>query len=729
MIKGKKQKGINTVDPKKPLDCLFAPNSLTLIGASSREGSLGRALMHNIIQGDYKGAIFPINPSHSIIFDVPCYPNIGALPFPPELAIICTPANSVPSLIEELGKKGTKMALVISAGFGEGGRADGLFLQEKMLEAAKTYDMRIVGPNSLGIIDTSSKLNATFAPLTPKKGNVAFISQSGALLVSMLEWAHTMGLGFSKLLSVGKLSDLNFADYLEYLKDDPSTEAIILYIEAITEAQRFLSVAKKTVLQKPVIVMKSGRFQGAAQAVRSHSGALAGSDAVYEAAFRQAGLLRLYELQDVYDLLLTMNNLPNIKGNRFAILTNGGGVGVLATDALIAAGGELSPLSAQTLDKLNAVLPPTWSQGNPIDIIGDALPERYSSCLKILMNDPSLHTILLMHCPTVLSPAKELFEVVLDIIENWNRPHPDLFMVSLQQNLEKKILTRLAHNKIPLYPTPERAVRALIHLLNAENEKRFLDDTPPKSIKVEPKVSRILKELVAKKEQTWLDHHVIQEILTAYNIPVVRTEFASSPTEAKIISQKMNFPLVLKIASKDIVHKSDLGGVILNLKSSEEVEESAERMLKTVSSYNPQTRIEGFLLQPVISIDHGFELFLGGIRDQTFGPIIIFGAGGKAVEVIKDKSLTLAPLTQKSALNLIEKTRIFEQLKGYRDQDPIPLNGLISCLINLSHLLFNHPEISEIDINPLLADTKRLLVLDTRMRLSQPAERDKEAKL
>jgi len=704
----------------KPLDLLFSPQSIALIGASPKEGSLGRALMENIINGGYEGTIFPVNPKYTEILGIPSYASVKTLPFPPDLGVICTPAEPVPSLIADLGKKVTKVAVVITAGFGEGEHEEGARLQEKMLEAARIYGVRIVGPNCLGIINPDVKLNATFSTLSPKPGSVAFITQSGALLVSMMECANTMGIGFSKLLSVGGMSDLNFADYLEYLKDDPKTKAIILYIEAITDAKRFLSIAKETVTTKPVAVIKSGRFQGAAQAVRSHSGALAGSDAVYEAAFRQAGLCRLYELQDVYDLFLMMNHLPKLKGDNLAILTNGGGLGILATDALIALGGELSPLSASTLNKLNIVLPPTWSQGNPVDIIGDAPPERYAAVLNILMDDPGLHALLLMHCPTALSSAEGIFGVITETIDKWKRARPDIFMVSLQQNIKKKILSHFTENKIPIYPTPERAVRAFHHILSCENEGRFIDKSKEKPIKVLAKVTKILKQLSLKKDQEWLDHHVNHEILTSYGIPVIKTEFASSLSQARLVSQKMTFPIVLKIASEDIIHKSDIGGVILNLTNPEEVEKSAKKMLSVIATHNPQARIDGFILQPMIPLDHGFELFLGGIQDKTFGPVVIFGAGGKAVEVVNDKALALAPLSQKSAMDLIEKTKIYNQLKGYRDQDPIPFDQLIECLIKVSYLLVNHPEIAELDINPLLTDSKRILVLDSRMRLSLP---------
>lgn len=700
------------------LDLLFSPQSLALIGATQKEGSLGRALMENIIKGGYEGTITPINPKYTEVLGLKCYPNVGKLSFTPDLAVICTPATIVPQIIQELGEKGTKVAVVISAGFAEGGHEEGSHLQAKMLEDARLHGVRIVGPNCLGIINTNAKLNATFSTLTPKEGGIALISQSGAILVSMLEWAHTMGVGFSKLASVGAMSDLNFADYLEYLQHDPQTHSIVLYIEAITDAHRFLSVAKKTVMKKPVIVIKSGRFQGAAQAVRSHSGALAGSDAVYDAAFRDAGLCRLFELQNVYDLLLTLNHFPKLKGNHLTILTNGGGVGILATDTLIATGGELSILSSSTINKLNAVLPPTWSQGNPVDIIGDAPPARYAKSLEILMDDSSIQTILLMHCPTALSSTHEVFKLIIEIISKRKTPRPDIFVVCLQQNIEKDLLSHFNQNKIPIYPTPERAVRSFMHLLRCENEKKFIDNSIRKPIRIKENVSKVLNVLIKKKGHEWLDHHIIQDILTEYGIPVVKTEAASSPSDAKTISQKMDFPLVLKIASKDIIHKSDVGGVVLNLMNPEDVEKSAHVMLKTVATYQPQARIEGFVLQPMVPLDHGFELFLGGVQDKTFGPVVIFGAGGKAVEVIKDKALALAPLTEKSARNLIEQTRIYEQLKGYRDQEPIPLDQLIDCLVKLSYILFNHPEIAELDINPLLADTQKVLVLDTRMRLS-----------
>lgn len=705
-------------DARPSLDLLFSPQSLALIGASPKEGSLGRALMENIIKGKYTGALVPINPKYTDVLGVPCSANVKDLPFTPDLAVISTPSKVVPQVMKDLGEKGVKMAVVISAGFAEDSHREGAKLQVEMLNIARSYGIRIVGPNCLGIVSTHAKLNATFATLTPPEGEIAFVSQSGAILISLLEWAYTMGIGFSKLASVGGMSDLNFADYLEYLKDDSQTKAIVLYIEAITEAQRFLSIAKKTVIKKPVIVIKSGRFQAAAQAVRSHSGALAGSDAVYEAAFREAGVCRLYELQDVYDLLLALNHFPKLKGDQLTILTNGGGVGILATDTLIAAGGELATLSPVTLNKLNTILPPTWSQGNPVDIIGDAPPERYIKSLQILMDEPSIQSILLMHCPTALSPTHDVFKAIIDVTSQKKDYQADIFVVSLQQNIEKNILSHLNHNKIPIYPTPERAVRAFMRLLKCENEKKFIDRSPHKPMKVNGKILKLLKSLVKKQEQEWLDHYVVQEILAEYGIPVVKTEVASSPSHAKTISQKMDFPLVLKIASKDIVHKSDVGGVVLNLTNPEEVEESAQNMLKTVAAYQPQARIEGFVLQPMVPLDHGFELFLGGIRDKTFGPVVIFGAGGKAVEVVKDKALALAPLTKKSARNLIEQTRIYEQLKGYRDQEPIPLEQLIDCLVRFSYILFNHPEIAELDINPLLADTKKILVLDTRMRLA-----------
>lgn len=704
---------------RKVLDLLFSPKSLALIGATPKEGSLGRALMENIIKGGYEGALFPINPKYTDVLGFSCYPNIEQLPHVPNLAIICTPAAIVPQLIQEIGEKGIKIALIISAGIAEGENLEGNHLQAEMLEIARRYEVRLVGPNCLGIINTYVKLNATFSPLTPLKGEISFITQSGAMLVSFLEWASTMDIGFSKLASVGSMSDLNFADYVEYLQNDPQTKAIILYIEAITDAHRFLAVAKKTVMKKPIIVIKSGRFQAAAQAVRSHSGALAGSDAVYEAAFREAGLCRIFELQDLYDLLLILNNSPELKSNRLAILTNGGGLGILAVDSLLSAGGELSVLPLATMAKLNIVLPPTWSQGNPVDIIGDAPPERYSKALEILMDDPSLQTILLMHCPTALSPAKSVFEIVIKAITKRQSPRPDIFIVSLQQNIEKNIQSLFKQNKIPIYPTPERAVRAFLHLLQSENEKKFIDTSPQKPIKAKESVSMLLSSFAQKRKQNeWLDHPVIQEILTEYGIPVVKTEVASSPAMAKRISQKMGFPLVLKIASRDIIHKSDVGGVVLNLRNPEEVKKSAETMLKTVHTYQPQARIEGFILQSMVLLNHGFELFLGGIQDKTFGPVVIFGAGGKAVEVLNDKALALAPLTQKTARNLIEQTRIYAQLKGYRDQKPIPLDQLIDSLVRLSYILLNHPEIVELDINPLLADTEKVLVLDTRMRLS-----------
>ena len=702
------------------LNSLFSPKSLAVIGASVRPKSLGRALMQNILNSGYEGNIYPINPKYTEVFGKPCYSNVKDLPSVPDLGVICTPAKSVPQVLDDLGQRGTKAVVIIPAGFVEGdNNTEGIFLEKEVVEIARSYGLRFVGPNCLGIINTAINLNATFSEGIFQKGDIALVSQSGAILDAALQWGQAMGIGFSKLVSVGEMGDLTFADYLEYLKEDPETKAIILYIEAIKDGAAFISMVKKTVVKKPVIVMKAGRFQGAQKAVRSHSGALAGNDDIYEAVFRDVGAYRIYELQDLYDLLFALNVFPNLKENHLTIITNGGGAGILAADKILACRGELSTLSPATVEKLNEFLPPLWSHGNPIDIIGDASAERYEKTLNALLDEDTLHNFLIIHCPTLLSPAQEVFQIVHKTIEKKKNKKPVVFMVSLQHDIEKSILTQYYKDDIPIFPTPERAVQTFLHLLGCRDKMIMIDQSQPKPLCVSIKANQILDAFIKKEKDTWLDHHTMQEMLRDYNLPILNAVYAASPLEAKKLSEKIGFPLALKATGEGIIHKSDLGGVILNLNSSQDVYEKAKKMQDLFTTYSPSISLQGFLLQPMLPLDHSFELFLGGIRDKTFGPMILFGAGGKAVELVKDRALGLVPLTRESAFSLMKQTKIYEQLKGYRDQKPIPLNQLADCLVNFSYLIYNHPKIIEVDINPLFVDSERIVVMDTRMKICQ----------
>ena len=706
------------------LDALFRPNSIALIGASNRPHSIGAVIAENLREGGFEGPILPVNPKHNAVAGILCYPDVKSLPLTPDLAVICTPPQTVPPLIAELGARGTKAAIVVTAGFREGGNAAGIALQNAMLEAARPHLLRVVGPNCLGVISTPIQMNASFAPSTPQKGGVAFVAQSGAMVTTVLDWATGRGIGFSHLVSLGDMSDVDFGDMLDFLANDQDTTAILLYVEAVTAARKFMSAARAASRVKPVIAIKAGRQAAAARAAASHTGALAGIDAVYDAAFDRAGILRAYDLDEIFDAVETLAHKPRIEGDRLAILTNGGGIGVLATDALIAQGGELATLSAGMLAKLNAVLPPTWSHGNPIDIIGDADATRYGAALSALSDTKEADALLVLNCPVAVASSLDAARAVagaktkIPVLANW---------LGSQSAAETHDVFDRAG--VPAYDTPEKAVRGFMHMVRYHRVQQTLQEVPPSAPSAFAADTRTAQEIVTKalaRGPAWLDPQEVSALFACYGIPFVRTNIAATPQEAANTAPAIGGPVALKILSRDITHKSDVGGVTLDLADAQAVKTAAEAMLGRIAKAAPSAHIEGFIVQEMIRRPNAYELILGMALDKTFGPFLLFGQGGTAVEVINDKALALPPLNIKLANQMMARTRVFRQLKGYRDRPPAAMDEIALTLVKLSQLISDLDEITELDINPLLADERGVIALDSRVRVAAATDRPRD---
>ncbi len=697
------------------LDALFSPTTIALIGASNRPGSVGAVLARNLFDAGFEGPILTVNPRERAIRSALNYHSVSELPLAPDLAIIATPPDTVPGLIRELGERGCRAVVVITAGFGEGEHADGQVLKQAMLDAAKPYLMRIVGPNCLGILAPHRGINASFAHIMPQKGNVAFVTQSGAVATSILDWASARGVGFSHVVSLGSMSDVDFGDMLDYLALDPKTHSILLYVEAITEARKFLSAARKASRNKPVVVVKAGRSDAGAKAALSHTGALAGADAVYDAAFRRAGMLRVNTLDELFQAAGTLATGIHVKGDRLAILTNGGGIGVLAVDELAEMQGRLAELSEATLARLDSVLPPTWSHANPVDILGDAPGERYTSALEALLNEKEADAILVMNCPTAVADSLDAAQAVVDILGS---QRPAVLTCWLGEGAPAKARHLFAAQKIPTYETPEQAIRAFWHLSSYWRNQQTLMETPPPIStdgSIDKASANAIIDQVLKDERNVLTEPEASAILSAYGIPTVPAIAVHTPEEASEAAKQLGFPVVLKILSRDISHKSDSGGVQLNLASPGAVMQAAEDMLATLRQVAPEARLDGFNVQPMIRRPGAHELILGVAEDSVFGPIIMFGQGGTAVELIGDRVVGLPPLNPLLAQDMIQATRISRLLRGYRDRPAADLEAISLTLIKLSQLISDLDRVVELDINPLLADATGVIALDARI--------------
>ncbi len=701
------------------LDKLFAPKSVALFGASEREDSVGKAVTDNLLSADFDGPVWLVNPNHKEINGVPCYPGATQLPEAPDLAVIATPAKVIPDIIAGLGDKRTKAAVVISAGIRQQN------LTQKILDAARPHCLRIVGPNCIGMMTPEIGLNASFAHAMPLKGDLAFVSQSGAIISAALDWATGEGIGFSCMISMGDMADVDLGDILDYLAGDNKTRAILMYLEQVTDARKFMSAARSAARIKPVVVIKSGRHEEAAKAAHSHTGALAGSDAVYNAAFHRAGILRVIDLEDLFDAAQALSRLKPIAGDRLAIVTNGGGAGVLAVDRLIDFGGALAALSDKTIEALNKVLPPTWSKANPVDIIGDAGPKRYQTAIEAVLDDPETDAVLVINCPTALASGTEAAKATIKAIEKHNKEHPQpkpILTNWLGDGAAHEARKLLSENGYPTYESPSDAVRGFTYLTRHAKDQRALMRTPPslpEEFETNPDTIKRNIDSALEEGRAVLTEIESKTILKAYGIPTVRTVIARTPEEvkkaAKVFTDDDGSEVAIKILSEDITHKSDVDGVVLGLPNADAAKAAAQEMHARIQKAMPDADIEGFTVQPMIRRPGAHELIIGVSEDITFGPVIMFGEGGTAVEVIKDTAMALPPLDMKLAYDLMDETRVYKLLQGYRDRPAADTDAIALTLVRVSQMIAELPEIRELDINPLLADENGVIALDARI--------------
>ncbi|MCW4006134.1 MAG: bifunctional acetate--CoA ligase family protein/GNAT family N-acetyltransferase [Candidatus Bathyarchaeota archaeon] len=698
------------------LDKIFNPQSVAIIGASDTEGSVGYAIVKNFTRLGYGGKVYFVNIRKPEILGVKTYPSVQALPEAVDLAMIATPAKTVPDVIEECGKAGVKGAIIVSAGFKETG-PEGKALEQRILEIASQYGIRIVGPNCIGVIRPRVNLNATFVDKVPKSGNVAFISQSGALGSAILDWAIHENIGFSNFVSVGSMIDVDFGDLIDYFGTDPKTKSILMYVEGITEARKFMSAARHFARTKPIIVVKSGRFSESAKAAASHTGSLSGEDSIYDAAFKRAGVVRVEEIADLFNAAEVLGTQPLPKGPRLAIITNAGGPGVMTTDALIAKGGKLAKLSQKTLDTLDAVLPPFWSHGNPIDVLGDAGSDRYKAALDACLKDENIDGILIIFTQQAVSSSVQIAKEITDLVRDQTYHNKTILTSFMGYGAVQDANSLFNANNIPTYSTPEQAVKAYMYMHQYQRNVELIYETPEElSLDASPPKRPIMVILrnAASEDREVLTEDEAKRILKYYNFPVVKTAVANNVDEAIMYSRQMGYPVVLKILSPQIVHKSDAGGVILNVHSDAEVREAFDTLIQRATAYNPEAQIIGVTVQPMVQ-KKGYEVIIGGKTDPIFGPVILFGMGGVGVELFKDYSIGLPPLNTTLIRRMMEETKVYKLLKGYRNSPPANTKKLEETILLFSQLLVDFPQIKEIDINPLLVNEKDASILDARI--------------
>ncbi|TAF11002.1 MAG: GNAT family N-acetyltransferase [Nostocales cyanobacterium] len=687
-----------------PLDAIFQPKTVAVIGATEKPGSVGRTLLWNLITNPFGGTVFPINPQRHSVLGIKAYPTIFDVPEPIDLAVIATPAQTVPKIISDCVDIGVKGAIIISAGFKEAG-AKGIALEQEILQQAYRGKIRIIGPNCLGVMSPRTGLNATFASKIARPGNVGFISQSGALCTSILDWSLQENVGFSSFVSIGSMLDINWGDLIYYLGDDPHTKSIVIYMESIGDARSFLSAAREVALTKPIIVIKAGRTEAAAKAAASHTGALAGSDAVLDAAFRRCGVLRVNSISDLFDMSEVLAKQPRPKGPRLTILTNAGGPGVLATDTLIESGGELATISSEIITSLNDILPPQWSHNNPIDILGDADPQRYTKALEIAAKDPNSDGLLVILTPQSMTDPTQTAEQLKPYAQMSNKPILASWMGGADVATGEQILN---HQGIPTYRYPDTAARIFSYMWRYSYNLQGIYETPVlPTLECDTNgakgalVSSIIND-ARKAGRTILTEFESKEILAAYGIPVVAGSIAKSAEEAVHCAETIGYPVVLKLYSHTITHKTDVGGVQLNLRNAEAVKKAYHLIESSVFEKAQPEDFLGVTVQKMVKTS-GYELIIGSSLDPQFGPVLLFGAGGQLVEVFQDSSIALPPLNTTLARRMMEQTKIYKALKGVRGRESINMAALEELLVVFSQLVVEQPGIKEIDINPLLA--------------------------
>ncbi len=693
------------------LDSLFDPASVVLIGASARPGSVGATVWRNLRADGFTGQVFAVNSKRGELDGQPVMAHVADLPVVPDLAVICTPPASVPGLIAELAAFGTRAAVVLTAGLDAAQK-------QAMLDAARPKLLRVLGPNCIGLLSPHMRLNASFAHTNAAAGELAFVSQSGALVTAVLDWARGRGIGFSHFVSLGEHADVDFGDMLDYLASDAKTRSILLYIESIESPQKFMSAARAAARNKPVIVVKAGRSAQGQKAAASHTGALAGSDIVFDAAIRRAGMLRVDTLEDLFMAAETLARFRDNRGEQLAILTNGGGAGVMAADAAAQAGIGLCELGAATLERLDKQLPANWSHGNPVDIIGDAPVERYVQALQALNDDPAAGAVLFIHAPTAIVPSADIARALVPLVQT-----PPRMMGCWLGDAAVADARRIFRDAgIPTYFTPEEAVRAFAMGVSYRHNQALLMEAPPATPASAPADiagARAMVQRVLAAGRELLTEPEAKAVLTAFGIPVAATRSAAAdPDEAAASAEAIGFPVALKILSATITHKSDVGGVALNLAGPAAVRDAARAMLERVQRERPDAHIDGFTVQAMVRRAHAQELIVGASIDRVFGPVILFGQGGTAVEVMADRAVALPPLNEPLARALVSRTRVSRLLDGWRDTPPADRGALHAVLLAVSQLLVDVPELAELDINPLLVNHEGAIALDARIRVS-----------
>jgi len=705
------------------MEQFFDPKSVAVIGANDRQGSIGSALIDNLIQGGYTGTIVPVNPNHETIHGLKAYATITEVESAPEMAIIATPIATVPEIVRQCVRAGTQGVIIISAGGKELGE-EGSFIEEQIQGAAEGSGMRIIGPNCMGVIRPGKNLNATFAGGMPAKGTLAVISQSGAICSSILDRAALENTGFSHFVSIGSMLDVDFGDMIDYLGNDGSVKAILLYMENLTNPRKFMSAARSVSRIKPIIVLKTGKSKAGARAASTHIGAMAGEDAVYDAAFKRAGIVRVPSLARLFDCAELMAKQPRPSGTRLAIITNGGGPGVMAADTLAEYGLEPAPLNEEIMARLGEILPSYWSRGNPIDILGNATVERFATVFDLCMASREFDGILVIMVPQNLTAPEEVASALAKLARRKRVPVFASWMGGKQMAEAVHILNQA---DIPTYETPERAVRAFLYMVEYTKNLELLSQVPPK-LPTElyfnrDQVFRTIYECF-EQETELLSEIQSKEILAAYGIPVNETKLAATADEAVTLASGMEMPLVMKVISPDISHKSDAGGVQLDLRNEADLRQAFERIMTGARAHNPEARISGVSLQPYIA-KPDFELLIGSKTDENFGPVLCFGSGGVFAEVLDDKALGLPPLNRLLARRMMEETRILPLLQGYRNNPPADLEKLEELLMRLSQLVIDFPEIVELDINPVLVKNGQPCAVDARIRLARVEDNTK----
>ena len=714
---------------RQPLGAIFNPETVAIIGATDREGSVGRTLLWNLISSPFGGTVYPVNPRRRSVLGIRAYPSIKDIPDSVDLAIIATPAPTVPDLVKDCAEAGVKGVVVLASGFREIGHA-GLALEEQIRTHLQGQKMRLIGPNCLGLMNPLTGLNATFASTFARRGHVGFISQSGALCTAVLDWSLQENVGFSAFVSIGSMLDVDWGDLINYLGDDPNTRSIVIYMESIGNARSFLSAAREVALTKPIIVIKAGRTTQAAQAAASHTGTLTGSDAVLDAAFRRCGVLRVEQISDLFDLAEVLAKQPQRpQGPRLTIITNAGGPGVLATDALIGTGGQLANLSDDTLTALNGVLPSHWSHGNPVDILGDADPDRYTQAIQAAMDDPDSDGLLVVLTPQAMTAPTQTAERLVELAKTSTKPLIASWMGGSEVTEGEAILNRAS---IATYRYPDTAARQFNAMWQYSYNLRGIYETPallPESDFGEGRnLSQVetIIQTARSENRTLLTELEAKQILQVYGIPVVDTRPAFSAEEAVAVAEAVRYPVVVKLLSRTLTHKTDVGGVRLNLQTAEEVAAAYTEMASTIRHRFGDAAFKGVTVQPMLNLSKGYELILGSSVDDQFGPVILFGTGGQLVEVYRDSAVALPPLNTTLARRLMEQTRIYEALQGVRGRQAANLTELEMILVRVSQLAIEQPHIKELDINPLLVfegDSRYPLVaLDARAVLTEPGE-------